>query len=66
MKAYMDAIVKPVAGPGLELRHPLEKRTTAHSSILAWKMPWTVYPWDHKELDTTEWLSLSRLDHFPS
>ena len=44
----------------------LEKGTTAHSSILAWKMPWTVYPWDHKELDTTEWLSLSRLDHFPS
>ena len=45
---------------------PLEKGTAAHSSILAWRMSWTIYPWDHKELDTTEWLSLSVLDHFPS
>ena len=32
-----------------------------HSSILAWKIPWTeepgrLCPWDHKESDTTEWL----------
>ena len=31
----------------------------AHSSILAWRIPWTEEPsglqsWDHKELDTTE------------
>ena len=26
-----------------------------HSSILAWRIPWTIYsPWGHKELDTTE------------
>ena len=31
-----------------------------HSSIFAWRIPWTVYsPWGHKDLDTTEWLSLS-------
>ena len=26
---------------------PLEKRTATHSSILAWRIPWTVYPWGH-------------------
>ena len=30
-----------------------------HSSILAWRIPWTVYPWGRKELDTTEQLSLA-------
>ena len=39
---------------------PLEKGKATHSSILAWKIPWTVYsPWGHKESDTTEQLSLS-------
>ena len=33
-----------------------------HSSILAWKIPWTEKPggnspWDHKESDTTERLT---------
>jgi len=37
---------------------PLEKGKVTHSSILAWSIPWTVYPWGHKELDTTERLSL--------
>ena len=32
----------------------LEKRKATHSSILTWRIPWTVA----KELDTTEWLSL--------
>jgi len=45
---------------------PLEKKT--HSNILAWKIPWTEEPtwtevgyslWGQKELDTTEWLTLS-------
>ena len=38
---------------------PLEKVTATHSSILAWRIPWTVRssPWGHKELDTTEQLS---------
>ena len=33
---------------------PLEKGKATHSSILAWRIPWS-----HKELDTTEQLSLS-------
>ena len=39
---------------------PLEKGIATHSSVLAWKTPWTerslagYSPWGHKELDTTE------------
>ena len=44
--------------------NPLEKRMTTLSSILAWRIPWTerpggLRPWNHKEWDTTEWLTLS-------
>ena len=40
---------------------PLEKEMAAHSSILAWKIPWTwslvgYRPWGHKESNTTEQL----------
>ena len=43
--------------PGLV--RSLEKQTAAYSSILAWRIPWTVdSPWGHKELGTTEPLSL--------
>ena len=40
---------------------PLEKETATHSSILAWKIPWTEQPvgyspWGHKESDRTEQL----------
>ena len=40
---------------------PLEKGKATHSSILAWRIPW-----GHKELDTTERLSLTsfRIDWF--
>ena len=39
---------------------PLEKGKSNHSSILAWRIPWTIHsPWGCKESDTTEWLSLS-------
>ena len=48
---------------------PLEKEMAAHSSTLAWKIPWTeepartllgaYSPWGRKELDTNEQLSLS-------
>ena len=39
----------------------LEKEMATHSSILAWRIPWTgepmgYSPWGHKELDTTEQL----------
>ena len=39
---------------------PLEKEMVTHSSILAWRIPWTEEhgglhsPWNLKELDTTE------------
>ena len=38
---------------------PLEKGMATHSSILAWRIPWTeesggLSPWGHKELNTTE------------
>ena len=39
---------------------PLENGKATHSSILAWRIPWTVYsPWHLKESDTTERLLLS-------
>ena len=31
----------------------LEKGVATHSSILAWRTPWTVHGWSPKELDTT-------------
>ena len=37
---------------------PLEKEKAIHSSSLVWRIPWTS-PWNCKELDTTEGLSLS-------
>ena len=42
--------------------YPLEDKMATHSSILAWKIPWTEEPggyslWGCKELDTTELLS---------
>ena len=38
----------------------LEKGKATHSSILACRIPWTVYSMGRKESDTTERLSLSR------
>ena len=44
--------------PGLG-RSP-EKGKSIHSSILAWRIPWTLYsPWGCKESDTAERLLLS-------
>ena len=47
----------------LDWEDPLEKGVVTHSSILAWRIPWTEVPSglqsrDHKESDTTEWLTL--------
>ena len=46
----------------LGLEDPLEKGTATHSSILAWRIPWTEEPGQHslwvcKELVMTERLS---------
>ena len=40
---------------------PLEKGKATHSSILAWRIPWTIQSMGRKELDTTKRLSLSPL-----
>ena len=39
----------------------MEKGKATHSSILAWRIPWTWSPWGHKESDMTEQLSLTVL-----
>ena len=56
----------------LSQEDPLEKKMTTHSGILAWEIPWTDEPGGpqstgHKELDTTEQLTLSHwlVAHYP-
>ena len=44
-------------------KDPLEKEMATHSSILAYRIPWTeepggLGPWSRKELDMTEQLTL--------
>ena len=44
--------------PSLGWEDPLEKEMATHSSILAWRIPWTeepgrLHPRGHTELDTT-------------
>ena len=44
---------------------PLEKEMAAHSSTLAWEIPWTdsvvgYSPWSRKESDTTERLHFTK------
>ena len=36
---------------------PLEKGKAIHSSMLAWRIPWTVQPMGSQRVDTTEQLS---------
>ena len=38
---------------------PLEEGKATHSSVLSWRILWTVLSMGRKELDTTGWLSLS-------
>ena len=54
--------MKDTQAQSLGQEDPLEKEMATHSSILAWKIPWTEKPgglqsMDHKQLDTTEHLS---------
>ena len=53
-----------VQSPGGE--DPLEKRIATHSSILAWKIPWTEEPgglqsMGSQESDTTEYVAHTQL-----
>ena len=43
---------------------PLEKGKATHSSILAWRIPWSVQSMGHKELDMTERLPLTTVYKF--
>ena len=46
-----------------------ETGMATHSNIFAWRIPWTKEPrslWGHKELDTTERLTLSLFFQVPS
>ena len=43
----------------LGLEDPLEKGKSPHSSVLAWRIPWTVYCMGSQESHTTEQISLS-------
>ena len=44
----------------------LERGKATHSSILAWRIPWTASPWGCKESDSTERLSLVQNEtHLP-
>ena len=58
---YLPAMQEiPVRSLGQE--DPLEKGMATHSSILSRRIPWTEEPsspWSHKELHTTEQLTLS-------
>ena len=40
--------------PSLGWEDPLEKGKATYSSILVWRIPWTVYLWGCKELDMTK------------
>ena len=56
----MKRIHLPVQETHLGQEGPLEKEMATHSSILAWKIPWTeehlasYSPWGHKESDMTK------------
>ena len=57
VKAFPYNVGDPGSIPGWG--RSLEKEMAAHSSILAWKIPWTeepdrLRPWGRKESETTE------------
>ena len=54
--------------PSLGQEYPLEKETATHSSICAWRIPWSEEPgglqsMGRKELDTTERVTQLSLVH---
>ena len=51
----------------VDQKDPLEKGMATHSSSLAWDIPWTeslvgYSPWGHKESETPERLTLTKLN----
>ena len=56
-------VVQGIQVQSLGWEEPLEKGMVTHSSILAWRIPWTeepgvLSPWGCKESDMTEKLTL--------
>ena len=69
----VDFVAQPVKNPPamqetwvrfLGWEDLLEKGKAAHSSILAWRIPWTIHSVGRKESETTERLSLSLSELF--
>ena len=50
----------------LGLEDPLEKEMATHSSILAWKIPWTEEPGSLQSIGSQGWPQLSNLAHTAS
>ena len=51
--------------PSLGGEDPMEEEMATHSSILAWRIPWTDRATVHgvaKELDTIEWLNEATIE----
>ena len=43
-----------IPSQSLDYEDPLEKGMTTHSSILAWRIPWTIYSRGRKKSDRTD------------
>ena len=44
--------------------HPLEKEMAIHSSILAWRIPWTEEPGRLQSMGLQQWDMTWRLNHY--
>ena len=55
-------VIQETLVPFLGWEDPLEKGKSTNSSILAWRIPWSVHG-GHKESDKTKPLSLSHSGH---
>ena len=49
----------------LDWEDPQEKEKATHSSILAWRIPWNVYPWNATHGVTKSWTQLSDFHFTP-
>ena len=53
--------MKETQAPSLGWEDPLEEGTATHSSILAWRIPWTEEPTAHGLAKSQTWLSNQHL-----
>ena len=57
--AMQDTRVRSLRG-----EDPLEKGMAVHSSVLAWKIPWTEEPGGLQSMGSQSWTRLTTLSHF--